>query len=59
MGIAMTTIDIVTIQPLIALVFGILILFLPKILNYLVGLYLILIGSIGLWPHFFMQHLSH
>jgi len=55
----MTTIDIVTIQPLIALVFGILILFLPKILNYLVGLYLILIGSIGLWPHFFMQHLSH
>jgi Protein of unknown function (DUF3096) len=55
----MTTIDIVTIQPLLALVFGILILMLPKILNYLIGLYLILIGCMGLWPHFFMQHLSH
>lgn len=53
------TLDIVTIQPLIALVFGVLILFLPKILNYLIALYLILIGCMGLWPHFFMQHLSH
>ena len=33
-----TNIDIVTIQPLLALVFGILILMLPKILNYLIGL---------------------
>jgi hypothetical protein len=49
----MTAINIVTIQPLIALIFGVLILFLPKILNYLIGLYLILIGAMGLWPQFF------
>ena len=46
-------IDIVAMQPLIALVFGILILILPRILNYLVALYLILIGLVGLWPHLF------
>ncbi len=51
-------IDIVSIQPLIALVFGILILILPRILNYLVAIYLILIGLTGLWPHFF-THLAH
>ncbi|HEX4158235.1 MAG TPA: DUF3096 domain-containing protein [Rhizomicrobium sp.] len=50
-------IDIVAIQPLIALIFGILILILPRILNYLVALYLILIGLVGLWPHLF-SHLS-
>ena len=52
-----TNIDIVTIQPIIALVFGVLILFLPRILNYLIAFYLILIGAIGLWPHFFQHHL--
>lgn len=46
-------IDILAIQPLIALVFGILILILPRILNYLVAVYLILIGLMGLWPHLF------
>jgi uncharacterized membrane protein HdeD (DUF308 family) len=55
---SITNVDVVTIQPIIALVFGILILFLPRILNYLIGFYLILIGAIGLWPHFFSQHLS-
>ncbi len=45
--------DIVVIQPLVALVFGILILLLPRILNYLIAIYLILIGAVGLWPHFF------
>jgi hypothetical protein len=50
-------IDILTIQPLIALVFGILILILPRILNYLVAVYLILIGLMGLWPHLF-AHLA-
>lgn len=50
-------IDIVSIQPLIALVFGILILILPRILNYLVAVYLILIGLVGLWPHLF-AHLA-
>ena len=56
---SITNVDIVTIQPIIALIFGILVLFLPRILNYLLGLYLILIGCIGLWPHFFAQHLSN
>ncbi|HXC57644.1 MAG TPA: DUF3096 domain-containing protein [Rhizomicrobium sp.] len=44
-------IDMLTIQPLIALVFGILILLLPRILNYLVAVYLILVGIFGLFPH--------
>jgi hypothetical protein len=51
-------IDILTVQPLIALIFGILILILPRILNYLVAVYLILIGLMGLWPHLF-AHLAH
>jgi hypothetical protein len=45
-------IDIVTIQPLVALIFGILILFIPRALNYLVAIYLILVGIMGLYPHF-------
>jgi hypothetical protein len=49
--------DIVTLQPLIALVFGILILIVPRILNYLIAIYLILIGVLGLFPHLF-SHLT-
>ena len=45
--------DMVIIQPLIALIFGILILIVPRLLNYLVAIYLIVIGLIGLWPHIF------
>jgi hypothetical protein len=47
------TIDILVIQPLVALIFGILILAIPRALNYLVAIYLIFIGIVGLWPHFF------
>jgi len=47
--------DIVTLQPLIALIFGILILIVPRILNYLIAIYLILIGLIGLFPHLFSR----
>ena len=50
---AIARIDIVTIQPLVALIFGILILVVPRFLNVLVGIYLILIGVIGLWPNLF------
>jgi hypothetical protein len=46
-------IDILILSPLIALIFGLLILFVPRLLNYLVAIYLILIGIIGLWPHLF------
>ena len=46
-------ISILTIQPLVALFFGILILITPRLLNYLIAVYLILIGAIGLWPQVF------
>jgi hypothetical protein len=42
--------DIVVIQPLVALIAGILILLVPRLLNYVVAIYLIVIGIIGLWP---------
>jgi hypothetical protein len=45
------TLNMLTIQPLIALVAGILILLVPRILNFIVAIYLILIGIAGLWPH--------
>jgi hypothetical protein len=47
------TFDIVVIQPLVALIAGILILLIPRLLNYVVAIYLIVIGLIGLWPHLF------
>jgi hypothetical protein len=55
----MTTVDVVVLQPLVALIFGILILLIPRLLNYLVAIYLILIGLIGLWPHIFGSRLLH
>ena len=45
------TIDVIALQPFIALVAGILILAVPRILNFVVALYLIIIGISGLWPH--------
>jgi hypothetical protein len=39
---------IVQFQPLVALIAGILILVKPKLLNYIVAFYLILIGVMGL-----------
>jgi hypothetical protein len=55
----MTSIDVVVLQPLVALIFGILILLIPRLLNYFVAIYLILIGLIGLWPHIFGSRLLH
>ena len=46
-------ITILTIQPLVALLFGILILMVPRLLNYLIAIDLILIGVMGLWPQLF------
>ncbi|WP_137390747.1 DUF3096 domain-containing protein [Rhodoligotrophos defluvii] len=43
------TIDPALIQPLIALVAGILILVMPRLLNYVVAIYLIVIGLLGLF----------
>jgi Protein of unknown function (DUF3096) len=45
--------SIIVLQPLVALVFGILILILPRLLNYLIAIYLILVGLVGLFPHLF------
>lgn len=42
---------LITIGPVIALVAGILILVMPKLLNYIVAIYLIAIGVIGLLGH--------
>jgi len=39
-------------DPLIALIAGILILLMPRLLNYVVAIYLIAIGVIGLAHHF-------
>ena len=40
----------VALQPLIALIAGILILIVPRLLNYVVAIYLIVVGLIGLLP---------
>jgi len=37
---------------LIALVGGILILLMPRLLHVIVAIYLIVVGLLGLWPHF-------
>lgn len=53
MAAAIPNLDILTVQPLIALIFGIVILLMPRFLNLLVAIYLIIIGVSGLWPHLF------
>jgi hypothetical protein len=39
----------ISLAPIVALVAGILILIMPKLLNYIIALYLIVIGLIGLF----------
>ena len=43
--------QILVLQPIVALIAGILILIMPKLLNYIVAIYLILIGLVGLFGH--------
>jgi hypothetical protein len=40
-----------TLGPLIALIAGVLILLVPRLLNYIVAIYLIIIGLIGLFGY--------
>ena len=47
----MELVSVTNLQPLIALIAGILILIAPRILNYVVALYLILVGLLGLFPN--------
>jgi hypothetical protein len=39
----------ISVGPLAALIAGILILLVPKLLNYIVAIYLIVVGVLGLW----------
>ena len=41
------------IEPLVALIGGILILLVPRLLNYIVAIYLILVGIMGLGVRFY------
>jgi hypothetical protein len=42
------TVSIAHLQPIVALIAGVLILLVPRLLNYIVAIYLILVGIIGL-----------
>jgi hypothetical protein len=44
------TITLAHIAPLVALLAGILILIMPRLLNFIVAIYLIFVGVTGLWP---------
>lgn len=45
------TLSTLTLTPLISLIAGILILIMPRLLNYIVAIYLIVVGLIGLFPN--------
>ena len=40
----------VALTPLVSLIAGVLILVMPRLLNYIVAIYLIVVGLIGLFP---------
>jgi hypothetical protein len=46
----------VTLQPVVALIAGILILLIPRLLNIIIAIYLIVIGIVGLWPTLHIPH---
>jgi hypothetical protein len=50
------SIDVITLQPVVSLVAGILILLIPRLLNMIVAIYLIVIGIVGLWPSLHIPH---
>ena len=45
------TISALTLTPLSSLIAGVLILVMPRLLNYIVALYLIVVGLLGLFPN--------
>ncbi len=49
------TLNVVALQPLVALIAGILILLVPRLLNFIVAIYLIIIGISGIWPHLMLR----
>jgi hypothetical protein len=52
------TFNIAVIQPIGALIAGVLILLVPRLINYVVAIYLMATGIIGLWPRLF-HHIPH
>ena len=42
--------DYLPLRPLISLIAGVLILIMPRLLNYIVAIYLIIVGLMGLFP---------
>lgn len=40
----------ISLTPLISLIAGVIILIMPRLLNYIVAIYLIIIGLVGLFP---------
>jgi hypothetical protein len=49
MFIAMTSLVGISLSPLISLIAGILILIVPRLLNFIVAIYLIIIGLVGVF----------
>jgi hypothetical protein len=49
MIIALTSLVGISLSPLISLIAGILILIMPRLLNYIVAIYLIVIGLVGVF----------
>ncbi|MER0238839.1 DUF3096 domain-containing protein [Fulvimarina sp. MAC8] len=47
--------EFITLQPLVALIAGVLILIMPRLLSYIVALYLIFVGLTGLFPDLLNQ----
>jgi hypothetical protein len=47
------TITAASLQPIVALIAGIVILIFPRILNYVIAFYLIIFGLLGLFPNLF------
>jgi len=45
------TLSSIALTPLISLIAGVLILIMPRLLNYIVAIYLIAVGLLGLFPH--------
>ncbi len=43
-------VDILILQPIVALAAGIIILLMPSLLNLIVAVHLIVVGITGLWP---------
>jgi hypothetical protein len=49
MNIAITSLVGISLSPLISLIAGILILIVPRLLNFIVAIYLIIIGLVGVF----------